>query len=1310
MGRNFKNIYLFIQDESGNFYTSRQNRNGDWIVESRREPMPISETPPEIETMKMEFRTNMKYMSCNRSISYPIKFVKDGAAILRHLYYNGRLTEERTFLTIVRWNGEKGYYELYYRARIDYHQKEDVPQTHFSVSTINDDAFSLLIDNDTVEYAIDCSKNNPLAVPVLFDGINLKNIYTVQLVECELPWLQVFPTAIQFWNLVPPTFLANQDGDSFGITIVDTVYNRNLFNAASGTYPQFDFENNNNVIFKTSRPITISVYGTVNYICGRLHNFPILNVLFIKKSNGEIINDTTVNLTTLQKASFDISFSATFDESDSMFMVFRTGSNITILPSNIYIENVSKPEPRVVYGLRPLDVLKQLASRATRNRFSADSNFLNQFNKRILFPGDAIRGLQQSSINTSFDEFFKAFNAMYFMALKTSDGKLFLEKAQTIYSGNGDILDLGEVTELRITPAIDMLFNKITVGSVDVDYRRSSGRLEFNTENTFTLPIRSVEKDMNIVSPYRLGCYGQTFLYMDYDENSTKDTDGDKSVWVAEITDNLAESVDRVENFVNVNFLSNGLQPYIRNINNFEVIRNRRPRISGVGNFNQSVNIYYNGILAGSTTANSVGFWTFDFPFDLEEYIPGVSTGEYLIQASYFGLGSPNDQRNILVSLTEVQPTVIISPTNLSFIYNNKPLLRGKAAVGTNLNVFINNVFYTATLPDGSCNFEVQLPVLPNGSNIIRVNSTQITINVNSFVEIPLITSFDRGFIEVNNLPRIEGVALPNTMVKVYIDYISDIELGSAMSDSNGNWGFDVVERFYNDSLTGQRVYIAPIKNGISVFSTSLEIKTASISTIGYELNRPDYTEITGVYDNTVFNTEMSPKRMLANHYPMIASVMLAAPFGSLNFQISKKNANFSTLLGTQRVIESSDVFTNELGEPLFIPEWVTMKTKVPKTFQRIIEEFNNGQLISFTYRGNRLYALPIGGMSVNGIMNDEQEFRLLLSPKTTYFDVLNLYKNGIKISIMKNTIYHSDLNSLHFVVYDFQKPEKYGTKTIYQDWFEERNDYWAANPKYIQKYQKTDIIKDQIITNGVSNIILNVHSCVDGSIYRQIDYTVANPAPIPPPDVVYEAEIDFSDFDEGEYFFVMKVNDTNICISERVEILEYHRNTILIESSNSINQTGVFYSTGFKTIIRVEGIIKKVQPDITTITAVDESGNSEMLYSLLKKTYQVRFGNGYGLPDYIYMKIASAVILDSLKIEGIDFCMMDGEKIEVSDDVNAHPLYYYSVKLLQKINEMGAVFKADEEASTDSIVLVVDPSAFGLSSGNLLNINIKNE
>ena len=84
-------------------------------------------------------------------------------------------------------------------------------------------------------------------------------------------------------------------------------------------------------------------------------------------------------------------------------------------------------------------------------------------------------------------------------------------------------------------------------------------------------------------------------------------------------------------------------------------------------------------------------------------------------------------------------------------------------------------------------------------------------------------------------------------------------------------------------------------------------------------------------------------------------------------------------------------------------------------------------------------------------ITDDVQEWKLLLSPLTSFNSLLNLYKNGLTINLMKNSLYHSDYNSLHMVAYNFAKPAKYNQTDLYQDWFNNRNNQW--NNGYIYVY-----------------------------------------------------------------------------------------------------------------------------------------------------------------------------------------------------------------------------------------------------------------
>ncbi len=306
----------------------------------------------------------------------------------------------------------------------------------------------------------------------------------------------------------------------------------------------------------------------------------------------------------------------------------------------------------------------------------------------------------------------------------------------------------------------------------------------------------------------------------------------------------------------------------------------------------------------------------------------------------------------------------------------------------------------------------------------------------------------------------------------------------------------------------------------------------------------------------------------------------------------------------------------------------------------------------------------------------------------------------------MTNSIFHSDANSLHMVEYNYVQPDKYNFKTIYQDWFSERNNAWILNPHYMQKYQSTEIIRDQIITNGVSDITLKMYRCLDATLVQSFAYAPVAPAPIPIPEVVMEVQIDWSDYDPDQYFFVWYVGVTAIGISERIDMRAKWRNTILIESENSVNMPGVFYSTGFKSILRIEGLVKKLQPNVDFNIAEEESGNTKMLYSRMAKKRMIRYGTAYGLPDYLSLKVANAILNDMPLIEGELYTLEKSDKIIPSEDVDGHPLYYYEVIMTLQDNSQGKVFAGVGPSSTEGVILVVDASAIGLPPDVIIDIS----
>lgn len=1331
-----KKLYCFISDENKRFYKAIQQPDGSYAISSNSQPFPIYWNPVNLLNTKMEFSTNSKYFALARSISYPLDFIKDGAAILRNFYFLGKGVEHKVYLTIIEWDGVRNVYVLSYYGKIDFSQKkEDPKQGMFTVSTIDDSAWGVLSQNDSVEYSIDCSAYNPKAIKVLYDGITLNNKATFQTVGAAtvaIPHNSVYTL---------PFVMINQDGDSAGVILKSQTYTPFVGDNntdGTGAAVNNNVQDSSQFFMHSSYAINgVRISGTFKYETSSLDTFDFgVKIYFYTSFRQKIMivdRDQLVPAPGLpynipvrgQIYLVDFDFTINLAPSENVFLLCSMYGDIakklaiTNIVENTVVSMTTISQPVTAYGLRPLDFFQQLVEKATNNRFTINSQWFTDNNKDIILSGDSIRGVSNSKIYSTFKDAFETFNAIYWMALRVIKGELWIERATEVYKDSSQIIDLGDIIDLELAPAEDYMFNQIAVGSPKQDYRHPSGRLEFNSTNTFSLPLLTVNKTMQAVSKFRLGCYDQQFLILDYQGASTQDNNGDKSVYVAQITDDKGYAVEDIETFVNVDVDGAILEPIIKTPLNSDFITYNHPTVTGVAPVGSVVNIYVDSTLDGYATADSNGNWTYNIVTALTAYLLGTYTGIHVIDATFGTESDPKTTVSVTIFDTYEVQTKITYPSEGENLYNNFPLIKGVAQQGTAVPITINGILLGTTTADGSCRWSTS-SILSQGNNVIQAGPDSVNVVVDTHVDYPLITYVGSeldGFPMLNTLPLIRGVAMPGSVVTLWLNYVSYMALTAPMlpitlvADVNGNWSYQVVPVTYPDPLTGIPTVLAPIPNGTNIFSTSLVNHVVPINVIGYKLNRPSYSSILGVPDNTVFNTNFSPHRMLINRSPLVAAILSKQPSQSVYFQTADKNGSFTTTLAGITISEHADIPASFLGQPFAVLEYLIMKVKAGSSFADTLYNFNNGGLVKASFRGTDLFMLPIGSMKIDSITSNIQEWRLLVSTETTYQSLLNLYKQGITINLMKNSIYHSDYNALHFVTYNYSQPPQYNFSEIRDDWFSNRNSAWALNPDYIQKMQTTERIVDQIITNGVTGITLGVYRCSDALRIDVIPYNVVSPTPINPPDIVMEAIVDFSLYPEDQYFFVMYVGTTPVVISERIQTKVKWLNTILIDSSSSLNTTGCFFSTGFSTILRVEGLVKKLQPSIIDFVAAEEDGDTELLYSNVSNKRIIRFGDAYGLPDYLYLKVANALALDGLQVEGVAYTLSKDEKINPSDDVEAHPLYYYNVNLDLKINAKGGTFPGATDGSSNiqGVVLVVDATAFGMPTGSLISIGIDN-
>lgn len=1311
-GRSNADFLFFISDANGRYYYCQYDSKGNPTIFTSAQPIPLTFSPANFEKFKLEFGTNKEYFSLVRNVSYTFEMIKDGADILRSLDYKTTGYAVEAYLTIIKWDGNvlstPARYKSFYKGRFDLNKGVDVIKSGYKVNTVDRSAWGIVSQNDNIQFKIDCTSANPKAIRFIYDGINLKSTWVFQPIASSITGIS--NTGIT--NIIMPIFPVSEDGDSVGITT-----QAQILQLTQLTLAQYTIDFPNNYFYRSQYAITLRIQDTFSFAYNIIGLPTSLKVKFYRSEHPV---DETINVysTVLNagsgKISVPIDLTLSLNVGEWIYFDFQIHqspiSHLIIVPdvTNLTVSVITKAPATVCYGLRPLDLLQQLAEKATGGKYTINSNLFTLLNKHILTCGNAIRNAPNAYIISSISDWFKSFNTDYFLAGRLIFGQLWFEQAIEVYKQTTNIFSLGEITDVEISQASEYFLSQIMVGSPKQSYSHTSGRLEFNTTNKFSVEQFNVKRVMELVSVYRKDCYGQEFIRVDHQQGSTQDNSGDTDTFIVDITDETEESGVPVENFVDVTVDIAPLAPLIRYPFNNDTISNDKPTLHGVCQPSTTVNIYVDGSLDGTTVSDIDGNWIYDIVNSLASYyFDGVSVifdGIHTISATFTDLtGTTTDI--IVVITSDITPITIQYPANNDNIYNNKPLIRGFAQAGTPIVVNLDGVFIGATTADGSGRWFLQSPVIYNGSHFISVSGQVNFFDVNSFVSIPLITSFDDGFIIVNNLPLIEGVALPGTTVYIFVNYYPDFPAGSAVADANGNWSFQPVPLF----KTGGIDYLTPLPNGDNIISTSLTIDSVIINIKGYKLNRPNYDSITGVIDNTVFNVELSPKRSLEAWIPFFKGIFYQQPNTIIQFQGSDKNQDLSTTIGGVTISEKADLKLSDYPNipALFLPKIATFKTKIPLGYETIMDNFSAGGVIPATYLGNDVYLLPIGDMSVEDVTNDVQKWKLLISAQTPLLTLLALSKAGITFTLMTGAIYRSDYNSLHFVKYNYTISPQFTQAELYDDWFENRSERWVHGriKPYIQKFKDGDVVIDQIITNGVSGISLKIYRCSDAKLINTLLYSPVVPNPTSLPDVVYEVTINMGSLGIDQFFSVISVGGVDIAISERFEIGDYN-DTILINASHSSDKTGAFFSTGFKSIYRVEGLVEKLQPVLENLSNEDEKGEHQLLHSVSTRKRNILFGDASGMPDYAYLKIALFLGLDNLIIENVRYVIPKDAKIEPIDKFDGYPYYAYSIEAMLYDNNLSNTFDAQTGNFQGGVIVVVDADAFGLGDG-LVNIQI---
>jgi hypothetical protein len=504
------------------------------VVHLDNNPTPLPQSPEGWFDSEVAFGRNSKYYGINRSYTNPLKFIGDGAAIIRSLLYAGKGVETQLSLVILKWDDNDDIYKLYYKGAVDLSKADDDAAKGVSVNLLESGLLQLVKANENTVYEFPCDGSIPENVRVLLDGIKFQDTFHYTFVEQD-----IVPVLVTL-----PTLFLNNEGDNIGVTHGDQqveVINDQGYYSQSGNYT-----------FLSDTPTSLRIRGTMRfgYIDGVTGNGIVHLVVGVTTSLGhkfdllpladyhigqDIPFDTIVPVVGMEKVFIDFQFPGPV-------------SPVKIYATEFWIEFASRYKSTLAWGIKAIDLFKLLVKKVTGGLYEGVSQLLQQYDNLVITSGMCLRNpdgtyivdetgkTSITVIKTSLTDFFASFNAILGGALgpQTINGveSLFFEKKLFVYDASVVTMSLGEVSDLKVSLAEEYFCSHLKIGYPEQQYDEKQGQLEYNCTSNFTTPITRISKDVELISKYRADSYGIEYTRYAIPGNNTVNNKSDNDVFI----------------------------------------------------------------------------------------------------------------------------------------------------------------------------------------------------------------------------------------------------------------------------------------------------------------------------------------------------------------------------------------------------------------------------------------------------------------------------------------------------------------------------------------------------------------------------------------------------------------------------------------------------------------------------------------------------------------------------------------------------------------------------------------------------------
>lgn len=549
-----KDYLYFLIDQNGQSYDIDEND----VLVSTPSPSPLYNTPDGWQEKMLQVNRNGDYFGLLRSFSIPLRFVNNGAKILRNLVYRQGI-EAPCLLGIAKLNRFNMLHENWYKGDMDFSKFNDT-NDFFEINVAEDGIPKIMKAMEDVVVEIPLGND---AETIILDGINLKQSTIVSVIgQTGEPFFALGPHLAE-------TSIISSEGEHVGTSAMAT----NFLQIST-------FTNDDDQIFNSNNPnllATTNTTATVTFdehfhtaFVGEHDQLPGLTIdVYVKIFSSTGVLRESLNVYSSNDIGTHDHFAShviqgVYDfnmlEGDFLY-VFKTGTigppgddfdgievvafyyfglnDLSLGLGTINFQFELKYKPSNIRGYRIDTLFEKLVEKVFGADYQAVSNVLkpvisgNSQRTILVMSGDAIRNINGAVIKTTFKDFFKSMNVQKHVGLINDGHKIVIEKREVVYVGS-TVADLGQVSSagVKVSSATDMTFNTIKVGYPDQNYDDINGKNEFNTTSAFTTPITRVVAELDLVSPYRGDGYGIEFARINLEGKTTTDASSDNDVFI----------------------------------------------------------------------------------------------------------------------------------------------------------------------------------------------------------------------------------------------------------------------------------------------------------------------------------------------------------------------------------------------------------------------------------------------------------------------------------------------------------------------------------------------------------------------------------------------------------------------------------------------------------------------------------------------------------------------------------------------------------------------------------------------------------